>query len=66
MHFNVYGVFYSLNSYRHVLATIAAIFRVILWQEYSGINVASCVSCNNITLKMAAIVAEICQREHCE
>jgi len=60
MHFNVYDVFYSLNSYQHVLAAIAAIFRVIL-QEYKCINVVSCVSCNNnITLKMATIVTEIC------
>ena len=42
MHFSVYGVFYSLNSYRHVSAAIGAIFRVILLQEYNGINVVSC------------------------
>ena len=30
MHFNVYDVFYSLNSHQHALAANAAIFRVIL------------------------------------
>jgi len=29
MHFNVYDVFYSLNSYQHVLAASAAIFRIL-------------------------------------
>jgi hypothetical protein len=60
IHFSVYDVFYSLNSHKHVLATVAAIFRVILLLlEYIDINV---VSCNNITtLKVAAIVAEICE-----
>jgi len=29
MHFNVYYVFYSLNSHQHVSAVIAVIFRVI-------------------------------------
>jgi len=43
MHFNIYDVFYSLNSYQHVSAAIAAIFRMILLQEYNGISVVSCV-----------------------
>ena len=30
MHFNVYDVFYSLNSHQHVSAAFAAIFRVTL------------------------------------
>jgi len=34
MHFNVYDVFYSLYSHQHVSAATAAIFRVILLQEY--------------------------------
>jgi len=34
MHFNVYDVFYSQSSYQHVSAAIAAIFVVILLQEY--------------------------------
>ena len=42
MHFSVYDVFYSLNSYQHVSGAIAAIFRVI-FQEYNGINVVRCV-----------------------
>jgi hypothetical protein len=29
MHFNVYDLFYSLNSYEHVSAAISTIFRVI-------------------------------------
>jgi hypothetical protein len=31
---NVYDVFYSINSHQHVSAATAAIFRVILLQEY--------------------------------
>ena len=41
MHFNVYDVFYSLNSHQHVSAAILAIFRVIL-HVYNGISVVSC------------------------
>jgi hypothetical protein len=33
MHYNVYDIFYSLH-YQHVSAAIAAIFRVMLLQEY--------------------------------
>jgi len=34
-HFNVFHVFYSLNSHQHVSATIAAIFSMmLLLQEY--------------------------------
>jgi hypothetical protein len=39
MHLIVYDVLYSLNSHQHVLATIAAIFRVMLLsQEYKSFN----------------------------
>ena len=38
MHFNVHDVFYSLNSHQHVSVTTAAIFRVMLLQEYKGTN----------------------------
>jgi len=31
MHFNVYDVFYSLNSHQHVSAVIAVIFRAIFF-----------------------------------
>jgi len=44
MHFNVYDVFYSLNSHQHVSAAIAAIFSVMLLQQYKGTNVVSCVT----------------------
>jgi hypothetical protein len=46
MHFNVYDAFYSQVSHRHVLAVIAAIFRVILLllQQYNGTNVVSRVA----------------------
>jgi len=44
MHFNVYGVFYSPNSHQHVSVAIAAIFSVILLQQYKGTNVVSCVT----------------------
>ena len=44
MHFSVDDVFYSLYSHQHVLATIAAIFRVmLLLQQYRGTNVVSSV-----------------------
>ena len=33
MHFNIYDVFYSLNSPQYVLAAIVAIFRVMLLLE---------------------------------
>jgi len=36
MCFNVYDVFYSLNSHQHVSAAIAVIFRVMLLQEYNS------------------------------
>jgi len=43
MHSNVNDVFYSSLSHQHVSATIAAIVRVILLEEYKGKNVVSCV-----------------------
>ena len=30
MHYNVYGIFYSLNSHQHASAANAAIFGVVL------------------------------------
>jgi len=44
LHFNVYDVFYSLNSHQHVSAAIAVIFRVILLKEHKGTHVVSCVA----------------------
>ena len=44
MHFSIHGVFYSVNSHQHVSATIAAIFSVILLQQYKGTNVIICVT----------------------
>ena len=43
MHNHVYDVFYSQLSYQQVSADIAAIFRMILLQEYKGTNVFCCV-----------------------
>jgi len=43
MHFNIYDVFYSLYSHQHVSAAFAAIFRVMLLQEYNATNVVSWV-----------------------
>jgi len=39
----VYDVFYSQFSHHHTSTNIAAIFMVILLQEYQGANVVSCV-----------------------
>jgi len=45
MHFNVYDVFYSLNSYQHVSAACAAVFsEMLLLQDYKVTNVTSCVA----------------------
>jgi hypothetical protein len=43
MHFNIYDVFYSLYSHQHILAAFAAIFGVMLLQEYNNTNVVSWV-----------------------
>ena len=43
-HANVDDLFYSLNSHQHVSAGIAAIFTVILLQEYKSTNVVSCLN----------------------
>jgi len=43
MNLIVYAVFYSLYSHQHVSAAIAAIFRVILLQQYKSTVVVSCV-----------------------
>ena len=44
MHINVYDVFYLLCSHQCASATIVAVFRVMLLQEYKGANVVSCVA----------------------
>jgi len=45
MFFSVYDVLHSLYSHQHVLATLAAIFRVLLaLQEHKVTNVVSCVA----------------------
>jgi len=41
MHLNVFGVFYLQFPNQHLPAAIAAIFRVILSQEYEVTNVVS-------------------------
>jgi hypothetical protein len=43
MHFHVYDVLYSQFSHHRISADIAAIFMVILLQEYQGADVVSCV-----------------------
>ena len=43
MHFNIYDVFYSQFFYQRVSAVIAAVFSVILLQQYKGTNVVSCI-----------------------
>ena len=43
MHLHVYAVFYSQFSHQHISANIAAIFRMILLQEYKGTYVVSCI-----------------------
>jgi len=42
MHFKVYDIFYSLIYHKYVSAAIAAIFSVILLQQYEVANVVSC------------------------
>jgi len=44
MHFDVYDVFYSLNSHQRVSARIPAIIRVMLLQEYERTNFVNCVA----------------------
>jgi len=43
---NVYDVFYPHCSYKHVLAAITVIFRMmlLLYVEYKGTDVVSCVT----------------------
>jgi len=38
MNHNVYDVFYSQCSHQHVSASIVAIFKAILLQEYKGVS----------------------------
>jgi hypothetical protein len=44
MYFNVYDVFYSLNSHQHVSAGIPAIFKVMVLQDYKRTNFVNCVA----------------------
>jgi hypothetical protein len=44
MHYNAYGAFYTQCSHQYVSAATAAIFRVILLQEYKGTTVVRCVA----------------------
>jgi hypothetical protein len=39
----MYDIFYSQFSHHHISASIAAIFRVILLQDYQGADVVICV-----------------------
>jgi hypothetical protein len=44
MHVNIYDVFYSKFPQQHFSAAIAAIFRVLLLQDYKVTYVVSCVA----------------------
>ena len=45
MHYNVYDVFYSLNSHQHVSAAIEVMFRVmILFATIHMYNMVSCAA----------------------
>jgi hypothetical protein len=55
MHFNGYDVFYSQFSHHHVSIAIAAIFRVILLQEFKGTNFVSCIVVPPYQLKIIII-----------
>jgi len=60
MHFNIYDVFYSLNSHQHVSAAIAAIFRMmILLQQCKGTNVVSCVTVTALQLEIVMTSVKI-------
>ena len=43
MHVSVKDVFYSPHFHQHFSTAIAAIFRVMLLQEYKSTNVVGCV-----------------------
>jgi len=55
MHFNGYDVFYSQYSHQHVSVPIAAIFWVILLQEFKGTNLVSCIVVPPYQLKIIII-----------
>jgi len=59
MHCNIYAIFYSQFSQQHVSAAIAAIFRVILLQEYEYANVDSCVDVTLWQLKLVLTLVKI-------
>ena len=44
MHYNIYYVFYSQYSHKHVSAGILAFYRVIFLQVYKHTNVVKCVT----------------------
>jgi len=52
MPFNTYGVFYSQCSHQHVLASIPALFRVLLLQQYKMYKYDSLCHHNSITIKI--------------
>ena len=60
MHFNVYDVFYYLNSHQHVSAAIAAILRVMLYKYKTTKRHVCILVIKNITLKMTTIADETC------
>jgi hypothetical protein len=47
MHFNVCDIIYSKCFHKHVSAAIAAIFRVILLQEYKCTDLVNRVTISN-------------------
>jgi len=59
MSFNIHDVFYLLYSHQHVSVAIAAIFRVILLQEYKYTNVVNCVAATSYQLKIIIISIKI-------
>jgi hypothetical protein len=60
MHFNVYNVFYTLNSHQHVSATVAAIFSVKLFlQERECTNLVNCVTVTPFQLKIITVSVKI-------
>ena len=55
MHFNVYDVFYSINSHQHVSAATAVIFSVVLL--LIGKNVFSSVAYTPWKLKKIIVIS---------
>jgi len=60
MNYNVYDVFYSKCSHHHVSAVIAVIFmQMLLFQEYKGTNMVSCVAVTPYQLKIIIISVKV-------